>query len=141
MDDYFPNLDTDAGAREKSSGAYRKNSDFDRYSSDSLTNAVKGKPSAYDKYASRTLERTLERTLDKQYDFGDGILDEIRRLELKEEVRKNEIMSELKNAENILKHQNNHKFLHKADSLDNQIKLPSNLAKTSSELMCFLLFV
>lgn len=140
LDDYFPNSDTDAGAREKSLGAYRKNSDYDRYSSDSLTNAVKGKSyekSLYDKYANRTLERTL----DKQYDFGDGILDEIRRLELKEEVRKNEIMSELKNAENILKHQNNHKFLHKTDSLDNQIKLPSNLAKTSSELMCFSLFV
>ena len=153
LDDYFPNSDTDAGAREKA--GHRKNSDFDKYSSDSLTNAVKGKYDKYDKYASRNLDRNLERNLvgnlernlernfernlDKQYDFGDGILDEIRRLELKEEVRKNEIMSELKNAENILKHQNNHKFLHKADSLDNQIKIPSNLAKTSSESFVFLL--
>lgn len=140
LDDYFPtNSDTDAGgAREKTS--YRKNSDFDKYSTDSLTNAVKGKFDKYDKYAGRNLERSiernLERNLDKQYDFGDGILDEIRRMELKEEVRENEIMSELKNAENILKPQNNHKFLHKADSLGNQIKIPSNLAKTSSKFFC-----
>lgn len=130
-DDYFQvNSDTDGGTRENYK---RKNSDFDKYSSDSLNNPVKSK---FDKHKNldRNFDKNLDRNLvDKQYDFGDGILDEIRRLELKEEVRKNEIMTELKNAENVLKHQNNHKFLHKADSLDNQIKAASNLSKTSSK--------
>lgn len=120
-DDYFnQQSDTDLGATQyrKYSNKY---SDLDRYSD---SNTQLNKSTKYDKYR--------DINSDKQYDSNDGILDEIRRMKLTEKVRENEIETELNNADNVLKHQNN-KYLHKTDSLDNQIKNASNLTKTSSK--------